>query len=318
MGKEANRFLGWRLLGEEILSFRVRRNRVRPFDGCPGGEKLEEFIRMAETLSDLGFSVPEVIAYDLDKGMALIEDFGDTTYSRCLMMQEPSSEDLYTLATDTLIDLHRKFEVCRKDVVIPSYSLDLYMKELNLCLEWYYPSVYSKPLSSSAIKEWEDIWMNLLTSQIKPETLVLRDFMVDNLIYLKKRQGIQQCGLLDFQDAVCGSRAYDLVSLLEDARHDVPSDIQGKMIKKYFEAFPYLDQNSFLESYFVLGAQRSTKILGVFTRMYKRYGKSKYLAHLPRVLMWLDQDLCHPSLKKVKEWFELYMPLSERKILNAD
>lgn len=285
---------------------------------APPGEKLEEFVRMGGILSDLGLSVPEVIAYDLDRGLALIEDFGDTTYSRCLMQQDPSSQQLYALATDVLISLHKKFDVHRSHIVISPYSLDLYMKELNLCLEWYYPSVYAAPLSASAVKDWEAIWTSLLSPQIKSETLVLRDFMVDNLMYLKKRQNVQRCGLLDFQDAVCGSRAYDLVSLLEDARYDVPADIQGKMIARYLEAFPHLDRSSFLESYFILGAQRSAKILGVFTRMYKRYNKSKYLAHLPRVLMWLDQDLRHPSLKKLKDWFDCHMPSTERKVLNAD
>ena len=227
-------------------------------------------------------------------------------------------DDLYELATRVLIDLHTKFEIQREGINLPPYSLELYMKEVNLCLEWYYPSVYSQPLPALAIKEWEALWSELLDRQVNTETFVLRDFMVDNLMYLKKRSGIQQCGLLDFQDAVLGPRSYDLVSLLEDARYDVPIDIQEKMINLYLEAFPDLDRGSFLENYYTLGVQRSTKILGVFTRMHKRYNKSKYLAHLPRVWKWIEQDLKHPSLKRLKEWFDLYMPHTERKVLNAD
>lgn len=299
-------------LGSEVTGF------VLLMDAPPPGEKLEDFIKIGSILSDLGLSVPEVIAYDLEKGLALIEDLGDTTYSHCVLTKKAPLQGLYTLATQVLIDLHKKFESHREDISLPLYSLDLYMKEVNLCLEWYYPSAHSHPLSLEALKEWETIWTHLLQPQIKGETLVLRDFMVDNLIYLKKRRGVQQCGLLDFQDAVCGSRAYDLVSLLEDARYDVPQSIQEKMISLYCEAFPQLDKDSFLESYSILGAQRSIKILGVFTRMYKRYNKSKYLTHLPRVLKWLEQDLNHPSLERLKKWFDLYMPSTERKVLNAD
>jgi aminoglycoside/choline kinase family phosphotransferase len=299
-------------LGSEVTGF------ILLMDAPPPGEKLEDFIKVGALLSELGLSVPEVIAYDLDKGLALIEDLGDTTYSRILLKNKAPIRDLYELATSVLIDLHKRVESHREGISLPPYSLDLYMKEVNLCLEWYYPSSYFTPLSSKAIEEWEDIWLCLLKPQINPETLVLRDFMVDNLIYLKKRRGIQRCGLLDFQDAVYGSRAYDLVSLLEDARYDVPAEIQEKMINLYLEAFPQLDKASFLESYYILGAQRSIKILGVFTRMYKRYNKSKYLAHLPRVWKWIEQDLNHPSLKRLKEWFDLYMPSTERKVLNAD
>src|SRR3989344_3171489 len=298
-------------LGSEATGF------VLLMDAPPPGEKLEDFIRIGSILSGLGLSVPEVIAYDSEKGLALIEDLGDTTYSNCLLTKSVPLEDLYELATRVLIHLHTKFDIRREEITLPLYSLDLYMKELNLCLEWYYPSVYSKPLSLEAVKEWETIWALLLQSQVKSETLVLKDFMVDNLVYLRKRQGVQRCGLLDFQDAVYGSRAYDLVSLLEDARYEVPQEIQSKMIDRYLEAFPYVDRALFLESYHILGVQRSAKILGVFTRMYKRYNKSKYLAHLPRVLKWIEQDLNHPSLKRLKEWFDLYMPSTERKVLNA-
>lgn len=299
-------------LGSEGTGF------VLLMDAPPPGERLDEFIKISSFLSDLGFSVPEVIAYDLENGLALIEDLGDSSYSHCLFSGIVPIHDLYNLATRVLIDLHKKFETHRDSITLPSYSLELYMKEVNLCLEWYYPSAYSQPLPAAAIKEWNVLWSNILERQVSTETLVLRDFMVDNLMYLKKRQGVQQCGLLDFQDAVMGPRVYDLVSLLEDARYDVPADIQEKMIHLYLEAFPELDRDSFLESYYVLGLQRSTKILGVFTRMYKRYNKSKYLAHLPRVWKWIEQDLKHPSLKRLKEWFDLYMPHTERKVLNAD
>ncbi|MFN7662798.1 MAG: aminoglycoside phosphotransferase family protein [Alphaproteobacteria bacterium] len=299
-------------LGSEVTGF------ILLMDAPPPAEKLEDFIKIGSLLSDLGLSVPEVIAYDLDQGLALIEDFGDTSYSRSLTSRAASSEELYTLATQVLIDIHKKFDPQKPGFSFPSYSLELYLKEINLCLEWYYPSAYSIPLPSEAVEKWDSIWIRLLKPQIKVDTLVLRDFMVDNLMYLKKRDGIQRCGLLDFQDAVLASKAYDLVSLLEDARYDVPKNIQDKMINLYMDAFPGLNKEQFLESYYVLGVQRSTKILGIFTRMYKRYNKARYLAHLPRVWKWIEQDLNHPSLTELKEWFHVYMPITERKVLNAN
>jgi aminoglycoside/choline kinase family phosphotransferase len=287
-------------LGSEITGF------ILLMDAPPPDEKLEDFVEMSSILSDLGLSVPEIIACDLEKGLALIEDFGDTTYTKCFF-EGDSRCDLYELATHTLIDLHKKF---KKDHApdLPTYTFDRYMKEVNLCLEWYYPTVCKGSLSERALKEWSEIWSSLLQPLVRSETLVLRDFMVDNLVYLKKRKKVQRCGLLDFQDAVLGPRAYDLVSLLEDARYDVPEEIQKKMLEVYLSAFPQLDRASFLRDYYALGAQRSIKILGVFSRMQVKQSQSKYLNHIPRVWKWIEQDMRHASLKPLKKWVDTYLP----------
>lgn len=292
-------------LGTETTGF------VLLMDAPPPEERLEDFIKIAELLRGLGLSVPEIISADLEKGFALIEDFGDQTYSR-LLKETGDDETYYTLATKTLISLHKVFDGAQHKA-LPSFSFDLFMKELDVMFEWYYPRAFDQPLSADAKQEFKEIWQSLLTPLLTPQTLVLRDYMVDNLVYLKGRPGIQACGLLDFQDALLGRRAYDLVSLLEDARYDVPAAIQTQMKTLYLEAFPELDRQSFLEEYAVLGAQRSIKILGIFMRMYVRHKQDKYLAHIPRVWRWIEQDLKHPRLATLKSWLARHMPEKERR-----
>src|SRR5439155_20119268 len=131
------------------------------------------------------------------------------------------------------------------------------------------------------------------------DTLVLRDYHVDNLMLLPDRCGVQGCGLLDFQDAVCGPPSYDLVSLLEDARRGVPAALRRAMTKRYLAAFPEIDRPAFHCSAAILAAQRNCKILGIFTRLWRRDGKPGYLVHLPRVWRLLEQDLAHPALAPV-------------------
>lgn len=144
------------------------------------------------------------------------------------------------------------------------------------------------------------------------DTLVLRDYHVDNLMLLGGRAGVAACGLLDFQDAVTGPASYDLVSLLEDARRDVPADLASRMIARYLDAFPALDRDAFRASYAVMGAQRSAKVVGIFTRLDRRDGKPVYLEHIPRVWRWLEGDLRHPALAGLRAWFDRELPVGTR------
>ena len=142
--------------------------------------------------------------------------------------------------------------------------------------------------------------------------LVLRDYHVDNLMLLPGRAGVKACGLLDFQDAVIGPATYDLVSLLEDARRDVPPRLQSAMIERYLAAFPALDRQNFAASYAVMGAQRNAKIVGIFTRLCRRDGKPHYLRHIPRVWRLLEQDLQHPALTPIRVWIDRHLPPARR------
>jgi hypothetical protein len=149
------------------------------------------------------------------------------------------------------------------------------------------------------------------------ETLVLRDYHVDNLMLLQGRSGVRGCGLLDFQDAVTGPPSYDLVSLLEDARRDVGAELRQAMIERYLAGFPGLDRTAFLRSAAILAVQRNCKILGIFTRLWKRDGKPAYLAHIPRIWRLLEQDLAHPALTPIASWLDRTLPLHTRRMPGA-
>jgi len=147
---------------------------------------------------------------------------------------------------------------------------------------------------------------------VAPPTLVLRDYHVDNLMLLPGRPGITGCWLLDFQDAVVGQPSYDLVSLLEDARRDIPGPLREAMTERYLAAFPALDRQAFLQSAAILSAQRNCKILGIFTRLWRRDGKRQYLAHIPRVWRLLEADLRHPALGPIARWLDRHLPPETR------
>src|SRR6202035_4828843 len=174
------------------------------------------------------------------------------------------------------------------------------------------------PLSDAQRDEYLDLWRTLLPQAALPDdTLVLRDYHVDNLMLLPDRSGVRGCGLLDFQDAVCGPPSYDLVSLLEDARRDVPAELRRIMIERYLAAFPALDRSAFLRSAAILAVQRNCKILGIFTRLWKRDGKPGYLVHIPRIWRLLEQDLGHAALAPIAQWLDRHLPRGARRAPNV-
>lgn len=283
------------------------RDRAMLMDAPPPREDVRPFMRIARLLRGLGFSAPEILADDPETGLLLLEDMGDDTYTRVLA--GGGDEDaLYTLATDVLIALHGRFgDVDAADV--PPYDDERLLDEAALLVDWYLPAVRGEPTGEALRRDYLDRWRAAFaTARRAPATLVLRDYHVDNLMLLPDRDGPAACGLLDFQDAVIGPASYDLVSLLEDARRDVPACLAGRMIDRYLAAFPALDRESFRASYAVLGAQRSAKIVGIFTRLDRRDGKPVYLHHIPRVWRWLEGDLAHPALSDLRDWFDREVP----------
>ncbi len=267
-------------------------------DAPPPQEDVVPYIAVAQLLRRLGFSAPEIFAEDRTRGFLLIEDFGDDTYTR-LLERGADEPALYTLAVDTLIALQRAVEA-EGTPDLPAYDAGRLLAEAALLVDWYAPAALGEPLSDARRDEYLDLWRRLLPQAALPgETLVLRDYHVDNLMLLPDRSGVQGCGLLDFQDAVCGPPSYDLVSLLEDARRDVPADLRRQMTERYFEAFPALDRAAFLRSAAILAAQRNCKILGIFTRLWRRDGKPRYLVHLPRIWRLLEEELAHPALAPI-------------------
>jgi N-acetylmuramate 1-kinase len=282
-------------------------------DAPPPQEDVVPYITVSRLLRRLGFSAPEVFVEDPARGFLVIEDFGDDTYTR-LLDRGADEPALYALAVDTLIALQREVEA-RGTPNLPPYDAERLLAEAALLVDWYAPTALGAPLSGARRDEYLDLWRTLLPQATLPnDTLVLRDYHVDNLMLLPDRSGVQGCGLLDFQDAVCGPPSYDLVSLLEDARRDVPADLRRQMIKRYLAAFPALDRAAFLRSAAILAAQRNCKILGIFTRLWRRDGKPRYLVHLPRLWHLLERDLAHPVLAPIARWLDRHLPPSARRI----
>jgi N-acetylmuramate 1-kinase len=282
-------------------------------DAPPPQEDVVPYIAVAQLLRRLGFSAPEVFAEDRTAGFLLIEDFGDDTYTR-LLDRGADEPALYILAVDTLVELQRAVEA-RGSPDLPSYDPERLLAEAALLVDWYAPAALGERLSDARRDEYLDLWRTLLPQAALPhDTLVLRDYHVDNLMLLPDRSGVQGCGLLDFQDAVCGPQSYDLVSLLEDARRDVPADLRRRMTERYLAAFPALDRAAFLRSAAILAAQRNCKILGIFTRLWKRDGKPRYLVHLPRIWRLLEEELAHPALDPIARWLNRHLPRSARHI----
>jgi len=280
-------------------------------DAYHPSENIQDFSEIAHHLVELGYSAPKIIAEDRKSNLMLLEDFGSDTFSRILRSSK-NEKVLYTLATDFLIEFHT-----RADVVIPKkiecYHEAMFLDEVKLFLDWYVPNILGSVLSEDSKTEYMTVWREILPYGLNvPKTLVLRDFHVDNLIYLPKRVGVGACGLLDFQDAVKGPVTYDLVSLLEDARRDISADLIEEMHELYLSSFKNFNRNNFFTSMAVLAAQRHTKVIGIFTRLFQRDGKSNYLVHIPRVWQMLENACMHPVLSPLKRWLDTNIPSHRR------
>jgi aminoglycoside/choline kinase family phosphotransferase len=278
-------------------------------DAPPPQEDVRPFLAVAAILRRLGLSAPRILARDEAAGLLLLEDLGDGTYTR-LLAGGAEEAALYGLAVDTLIHLQRRFDPA--GVTLPPYDEGRLLAEAALLVDWFLPATTGRPTPPEQCAEYLAAWRRALPPASATSTLVLRDYHVDNLVHLPARGGVAACGLLDFQDAVIGPASYDLVSLLEDARRDVPPTLAASMIERYLAAFPDIDRADFLGSYAVLGAQRNAKIIGIFTRLWRRDGKPQYLAHIPRVWRLLEQDLRHPSLAPVADWLARHVPPERR------
>lgn len=278
-------------------------------DAPPPMEDVRPFIHIDRLLREMGLSAPEILVEDAEAGLLVLEDLGDNTYTRVLA-DGGDEAALYELALDLLVELHRRFE---GNGALPPYDDEAFLTEATLLTDWYMPALTGMETPAAQRAEYCGLWLAALAEARRmPSTLVLRDYHVDNMIWLPERPGAAACGLLDFQDARLGPVTYDLVSLLEDARRDVPPALAAKLLDRYLDAFPDLDREAFAASYAIMGAQRSAKILGIFTRLDRRDGKPGYLTHIPRVWRWLEGDLAHPALADLRAWFERAVPPETR------
>ena len=272
-------------------------------DSPPPHEDPRPFIAIAEHLTGHGFAAPQILARDLEQGLVLIEDFGDLRVKE-QMEAEPASElAVYARAVDLLAELHRL-----PAANVPPYDRAVYQREAGLLTDWYCPAVGLAVDSDAYIRAWDAV-LPIVEQSTSPVVTVLRDYHAENIMLIE-RAASHGLGLLDFQDALAGHPAYDLVSLLQDARRDVPEEVEAAMLAHYRTvANPPAD---FDAAYAVLGAQRNAKIIGIFTRLWKRDGKPRYLSFLPRMWGLLERDLAHPALAPVAQWFAANIPADQR------
>lgn len=274
------------------------------------GEDVRPFVTIAEYLLSVGLSAPRILAQDTGAGLLLLEDLGDDLFAN-VIPADPSLEiSLYSGATDLLADLHTH------DVPpgLAPYSVPLMTDLAALAFDWYLAA--TKGPDTAARSSFHGVMTTALERHAAaPDVLIQRDYHAQNLLWLPQRQGLARVGLLDFQDAMRGHRAYDLVSLLQDARRDVPPAIEDAMITRYISAADQ-DDTTFRTAYHVLGAQRNLRILGVFARLCLRDGKAHYVDLIPRVWAHLIRDLAHPALSDVADIVGAHLPAPDPSVLD--
>ena len=275
-------------------------------DAPPPQEDPRPFISVAEWLVSVGLSAPVILARDLERGLLLLDDFGDDRLREALDTSPDRERDLYELATDVLVHLHGHPPM----EGLPVHGMEQWLTELTLFTDWYCPAIGLDVDKDGYRAAWTEVLEPVAGDCLGPVT-VLRDYHAENIMLVEGREGVAHFGLLDFQDALAGHPAYDLASVLEDARRDVPPELEQAMLDRYIAATGHGE--AFERAYWVLAAQRNTRILGVFTRLWKRDSKPGYRRFQPRMWGLLERDLWKPPLSPVRVWFDANVPATARR-----
>ncbi len=281
-------------------------------------EDVTPFVAVADALRECSLSAPAIYAFDLDRGFLIIEDLGDRVFAAEVAKRHDMAE-LWGAAVDVLLSLAETPPRERLPIeghapyCLPDFDADAMLTEASLLIDWFWPALHGKPMPEALREEFVALWGPLLGEAAESHRgWVLRDYHSPNLMWLPMRVGVKRIGLLDFQDALRGPLAYDLVSLLQDARLDVPEALERDQLARYCAARSAQSQHfssaQFRMHYATLGAQRNSKILGIFARLAKRDGKRGYLAHIPRVARYLERDLAHPGLARLRRFYEREFP----------
>jgi aminoglycoside/choline kinase family phosphotransferase len=255
------------------------------------------FLKVAAWLSEQGMRGPAIYAQDAANGWVLTEDFGDDRMRDWLDLNPDGEQSAYAGAVDALAQLHK----CSAGP-FPAYDMAVYQRETALLTQWYTPAHGLSVDAQGYTAAWDAALAPMIARLARPVT-VLRDYHAENIMLLGDPSAQ---GIIDFQDALVGHPAYDLVSLLQDARRDVSPELEAAMLERYTQQAG--TDGDFLADYALLGAQRNAKIVGIFTRLYKRDGKPRYLGMIPRVWTAMERDLAHPALEPVASWFDKNIP----------
>ncbi|MDB2550447.1 phosphotransferase [Rickettsiales bacterium] len=268
---------------------------------------LDPFIKIDNFLRDNDFLAPKIYQIDQKNGFLLSEDFGNNSFNHILSKYHGNDliineSNIYKYATDLLIKLHK---INLDHIDLPEYNNDLLLQELQIFIDYYLKLIKKHNLSYLETEDFKNIWLEIFDNLSDNRFLVLRDYHADNLFFLDNNKDHKKIGLIDFQDAVLGSRAYDMVSFLQDARRDVSKDIQKNMIDYYIKE-SNIDDQQFIMDYNILSLQRNIKILGVFARQGLEYNNIKYLNLIDRVMEYilpiLDQKNIFNNLKLFLKW----------------
>ena len=272
-------------------------------DAPPPHEDPRPFIAVAEYLCEQGLTAPTIFARDLAQGLLLIEDFGDVRLRETADAALHREVDLYAGVTDLLVHLHTRPPMPR----LPVLGLEQWLDEVMLFSDWYCPTLGIDVDRDAFRGAWEAV-LTPVEHDGLPRVTVLRDYHAENIMLVPGKTGVAHYGLLDFQDALIGHPAYDLASVLEDARRDVTPAVEAAMLARYQGA----TGQDIESAYWALAAQRNTRILGVFVRLWKRDGKPGYRQFQPRMWGLLERDLAHPGLAPVRAWFDENIPADKR------
>jgi aminoglycoside/choline kinase family phosphotransferase len=282
------------------------------------GANCARFIAAANYLRERGLAAPQIYAANVAEGFVLLEDFGDDLYADALG-NGADELALYRAATDAIARLHAQPapRLIAGDMPLYHYDVQAQLAETDLMTEWFVPLALGRSAAPDEVSEHRALWREALTSICAPDSVfVHRDYHAQNLFWLAERQGLARVGMIDFQDALAGNRSYDLISLVEDARRDVAPELAAAMQERYLAAANadghVLDEEAFRAESAVTAAQRNAKIAGIFARLANRDGKRRYLSFVPRVWRYLERDLSHPALAKLRAWYDRAIPAEAR------
>ena len=298
---------------EEIVALQVDASRRKYFrishknnsailvDSSLEKTSLIDFHKMSLWLKSQGYSSPKIYNVNFKKGLSIMEDFGNNKFSSFFLNNKKNEYSIYLETIRLLLNLSKK----KRPDFLRNFSKNVLFRELSIFLDWH--NYYKREKKKNEISEWNLIWDNLFNIALKDKkkSVVLRDFHIDNLFLLKKRKGIKRIGLIDFQDALFGHPCYDLVSLLQDVRVNIPKRKEYKLLDAYLSYYTNSSE-IFKQSYLILGTQRLLKIIGIFKRLEYLQKKKVYLNYLPRTWKLLNGNLKHPLFRDLNLWFKSY------------
>ncbi len=281
---------------------------------APPPQDIRPFLDVTAALKSMGLSAPTILAQDIDLGLILLEDLGDGLYKSVLQNAGHMEEELYTAAVEILLKLvHDRASFNHR---LAAYNAPVLAQEMLQFSVWWLPGMLSGSALIAAQREFKQVALAIIDQMdIRPMVPVLRDYHAENLLWLPARSGDEKVGLLDYQDALKGHPAYDLVSLLQDARRDVSKALESSMIDRFIQGGGALDLADFMDDYDRMNAQRNFKILGVFARLWLRDGRADYLAMMPRVWGYIERCLDSPSMAPLKSWLERWIPEDMRNLV---